>query len=142
MPEYSLLGFAAKLTAITVALETGRHHALEEAAKLVETEAKRVIGTYDYGWPELADATKEDRNRKGYADNEPLLRDGALRDSIEHKVVSREEAQIGSDSDVAVAQELGTATIPPRSFLAGAAAHKEKEVVEILGHHTVRAFTH
>ena len=141
MSDFSLAGFAAHLAVMIVHLEEGRHHALEEAAKIVETEAKRVIGTYDYGWPELADATKDDRVRKGYPENDPLLRDGAMRDSIEHRVVSRNEAHVGSDSDVAVAQELGTDHIPPRSFLAGAAAHKEKEVVELLGRHSIHALT-
>lgn len=141
MAELGLLEFVAKMAALTVALEEGRHHALEEAAKVVEKEAKRVIGTYDYGWPQLADATQEDRVQKGYTPNDPLLRSGELRDSIEHKVVSREEAHIGSNSDIAVYQELGTDHIPPRSFLAGAAAHKEKEVVDLIGHHVVQVFT-
>lgn len=34
-------------------------------------------------------------------------------------------------------RELGTATIPPRSFLAAAAAHVEDEIHEHIGKHVV-----
>lgn len=137
--EMSLAGFAAFATALGAELVHRRHKALEEAAKLVETEAKRVIGTYDYNWPPLAESTKRDRVAKGFAEDEPLLRTGEMRDSIEHtvtmKTIAADEAQIGSNNDKAVWQELGTSHIPARSFLAGAAAHKEKEIVALLGHH-------
>ena len=53
-----------------------------------------------------------------------------MRDSIEHKVISDKEAEIGSNSDIAVIQELGTSTIPARSFLAGAAAHEAENVAK------------
>jgi phage gpG-like protein len=57
--------------------------------------------------------------KQGIFADEPLLRTGELRESIE-KHVERHEAVVGSDSKVAVAQELGTTTIPPRSFLGAA----------------------
>jgi hypothetical protein len=40
---------------------------------------------------------------------------------------------VGTDDKIAVYQELGTRTIPPRSFLGEAAMHKEVEVHEVLG---------
>ena len=55
-----------------------------------------------------------------------------MRDSIEH-VSDRKEAQIGSNSDIAVWQELGTVSIPARSFLGEAAIRKEQEVVDEIG---------
>lgn len=138
--EFSILGFGEFLAAFAIGVHEAREHALEEAAKIIEKEAKRVIGTYDYDWPQLADATQTDRANKGFPPNEPLLRTGELRDSIEHTVHAEDgEADIGSDSDIAVYQELGTAgggwggPIPPRPFLAGAAAHKTDEVVEEMG---------
>lgn len=131
--EFTLLGFIAELAVIQAEIKVAEREALEEGAKVIEKEAKRVIGTYDYGWPQLAETTQADRESQGYDPNEPLLRDGKLRDSIEHTIVSDREAEIGSNEDVAVYQELGTATIPARSFLAGAASAKGKECAEILG---------
>lgn len=49
------------------------------------------------------------------------------------------EAYAGSDSDIAVYQELGTNRIPPRSFLGGAALRKEDEAVEVLGERMMMA---
>ena len=124
---YSLESFARLLTTMavtTVAEERG----LEKAAVIIETEAKRVIGTYDYGWAPLKEATVA---RKANGDT-PLIETGEMRDSIEHKVMGR-HAYIGSNSDIAVYQELGTATIPARSFLGGAAAHKGHEAAKEIG---------
>lgn len=128
MTDFNLTGFAAFLG--TVAAEMHHHEAkaLEAAAVIVETEAKAVIGTYRYGWPPLAESTLK---KKG-ADT-PLLETGAMRDSIQHIVLGHHEAHVGSDDQNAVYQELGTKTIPPRSFLMGAAMHKEHEVVEVIG---------
>jgi phage gpG-like protein len=111
---------------------------------VVEKEAKAEIGHYQgaagpfSAWPELADATKEDRLKSGFSENDPLLRTGELRDSIEH-TAGVDEAVVGSNSDIAVYQELGTQHIPPRSFLGGAAVRKGEEVANILGRHVVKA---
>jgi hypothetical protein len=76
------------------------------------------MGTYDYDWPQLAESTQRERERLGFAANEPLLRTGDLRESIEYTVLPREAAvEIGSNDKIAVYQELGTSRIPPRSFL-------------------------
>ena len=117
--------------------------ALKKAALIVQKEARSEIGDYqpDKGpfaaWAELADSTQKDRAAKGFPDNEPLLRTGALRDSIEHTVKSHHEAEVGSDSLIAVYQELGTNHIPPRSFLGGAAFTKSHEVKALLGHSVI-----
>ena len=42
----------------------------------------------------LAESTQAERVVQGYPANEPLLRTGELRDSIEHKLVSGDEAQV------------------------------------------------
>jgi phage gpG-like protein len=103
------------------------HAALEKAAVIVETEAKRVIGTYDYSWTPLAPSTIA---RKATGDS-PLLETGELRESIEHNVDGL-VANIGSNNMKAVWHELGTSRVPPRSFLVQAAVHKEKEVVHLI----------
>ena len=144
MSEFTLLGFVEHLAVMAAEVVIAEHHALEHAAKVVEKEAKDSIGHYQsqsgpfVAWAELADSTKADRARKGYAEDEPELRDGTLRDSIEHNVGGR-DAHIGSNNPIMVFQELGTAKMPPRSILGGAAARKEKEVVEIIGETMVAA---
>jgi HK97 gp10 family phage protein len=124
--------FAAFLPVLALEVEHEKHKLLEKAAVIVEEEAKRVIGTYDYNWPPLAPSTLAKKS----ADT-PLLETGEMRDSIEHKV-SHDEAHIGSNNDKAVFQELGTAKIPPRSFLAGALQHKAEEIVKKIGQDIVK----
>lgn len=135
MREFSLGGFAAFLGAAAVGVERAKHEALEKAAVIVEQEAKRVIGTYEYGWPPLAESTLK---KKG-ADT-PLLETGKMRDSISHEVTG-DEARIGSPEDTALWQELGTSKIPPRPFLQGAVQHKMPEVCEVIGHTVVKVLT-
>ena len=131
---FSLGSFGARLVAAAGTLTVGEKRGLENAAVIVETEAKRVIGTYDYGWPALAESTLAKKS----ADT-PLLETGAMRDSIEHVVQGR-SANVGSNDDKAVWQELGTARIPARSFLGGAAAHKGKEVADAIAKEVLTGF--
>ncbi|MFC2248735.1 hypothetical protein ACETRX_03835 [Labrys portucalensis] len=132
MAELTLVSFAALLTQVVESLPAARHEALEQAAVVVEKESKRVIGTYEYGWRQLRESTQDGRASAGFPPNEPLLVTGELRESIEHNSDTN-DAHIGSNNEKAIWQELGTTGIPPRSFLAMAAARKEKEVVDILG---------
>jgi hypothetical protein len=67
--------------------------------------------------------------RKPSASSAPTITIGR---SIEHTVETK-AAHVGSNNDKAVWQELGTTTIPARSFLAGAAAHKFNEVGHEIG---------
>ena len=142
MREFSLAGMAAHCAAMMAEVEHETHHALQRAAMIVEAEAKREIGTYQgqagpfAAWAELTEATKADRVAKGFTENDPLLRTGDMRDTIGHRVAGH-EAVVGSDSDIAVYQELGTSHIPPRSFLGGAAFRKAEEVAQTLGHAAV-----
>lgn len=129
----SPLAFATFLTEVAL-IEHAANNALEKAAVIVETEAKRVLGTHDYGWPPLQPETIA---RKATGDS-PLLETGELRDSINHNVDKSSaghgrSAFIGSDDDKAVWHEYGTSRIPPRPFISGALIHKETEVVAALG---------
>jgi HK97 gp10 family phage protein len=130
MTEFSLVEFATLLTELSV-MHDAEHEALEAAAVIVETEAKRVLGTYDYEWPELADATKEDRVHQGFSENEPGLRTGEMRDSIEHTVFPK-EAYVGSNDDHLVYFDIGTSKQPPRPVLLEAFNHKKDEVLEAI----------
>jgi len=128
MAEFSLTSFAAFLAGSVAAMEHSKHEALDRAAKVVQDEAKRVLGTHDYNWPPLKSETIA---HKANGDT-PLLETGELRDSIKRSV-GHDEAVVGSDNDKALYHELGTSKIPPRPFLMGAAMHKEAEVRHILG---------
>lgn len=112
---------------------------LETVGLRIEEEAKEEIGYYqrsDVGpfaaWAELAPSTKKDRVRRGFPENEPLLRTGKLRDSIGHKVTG-DGVAVGSDLDIALWQEMGTETIPPRPFLRVAAWRVRREIGKIYG---------
>jgi len=136
MLEFHSLADAAKhLTNLKL---ENQHDAMEEACLIIEHKAKELIGTYQaeeapFGaWPELAESTKEDRVRQGYSENEPLLRSGDMRDHIDH-LAAHTIGVIGSDQEKALAQELGTARIPPRSFLGMAAMMTGEQVANTLG---------
>ncbi len=145
MREFSSLAdFAFHLAGLHAKVEHRIHESMVEAAPLIEAEAKAELGTYQgaagpfAAWQALADVTVAERARAGVKPNDPLLISGELRDSIHHQVEGA-EAAIGSDSDVAVYQELGTEHIPARSFLGHAAVVKGPEVARILGEGVVSA---
>lgn len=127
-----------KAVAIEIALDHVQREALTKAAKIICDEAKAEVGTYQGAagntpaWDPLSAATRADRVAKGFTEDDPLLRTGELRDSISFEVTG-DEAVIGSDSPIAKFHELGTPTIPQRSFLAGAAYRKADEVVATIG---------
>jgi hypothetical protein len=76
----NLAAMAAHFAMIDEAMKMALAGSIEEACVILERECKRVIGTYDYGWAPLADATKADRVAQGYPADEPLLRSGEMRD--------------------------------------------------------------
>lgn len=137
---HSLAAFSEHLIKIAAAEELIVRKAVSHCAKLVEKEAKSEIGSYQVqagpfvAWADLAEATKADRVRQGYTEDDPLLRTGDLRDTIGTAISTDGlEAQIGSNSDIAVYQELGTDHIPPRSFLGGAMVRMLPEINKTLG---------
>ncbi|CAJ0705821.1 HK97 gp10 family phage protein [Ralstonia holmesii] len=139
MKEFGdLASFAAHLVLAEVTAHKALEKGLDKAAAHIEHAAKDKIGEYQAAngmheaWPELAESTKEDRVRKGFTENDPLLRTGDLRDSISHETHGL-EAAIGSTSDIAVYQELGTDKIPPRPFLGAAAYESIDEVKKLVG---------
>jgi hypothetical protein len=144
--EFKSFGaFGRHLGRLALVGEEVSHHVTEEAAKIIQKDAQHRLGEYqDYTgpfntWAELADSTKADRVAKGFPENEPLLRTGELRDSIEVSVKGN-EAVVGSVSDIAMYQELGTDRgIPPRPFL-GPAAFDAKHPICEMGAKTIVAW--
>lgn len=131
MTTFSLASFAAHATGLIVVVDKAKHDALEEGAKIIEQEAKSVLGTDGYNWAPLSPHTV--KTQPGM-----LLETGEMHDSIEHTVPNNSEAFIGSNNDKAVWHELGTAKMPARSFLMGAAIQKRDEVVKAIGKHIVK----
>ncbi|TXD58862.1 hypothetical protein FUT88_13370 [Ralstonia sp. TCR112] len=144
MREFSsLAAFATHLVELQTAVALEAHRGLKEVANAITKTAKDEIGHYQESvgpfpkWAELDKSTKKDRVQQGYSENDPLLRSGELRDSIENEV-SRLEAVIGSKSEIAVYQELGTDEIPPRPFLGPAVIHNHRLIKRIFGEALVR----
>jgi hypothetical protein len=113
--------FAKLLERAAVRSKTEINIPTEIVMASVATDAKAAIGTYEYGWPQLADSTKQNRVSAGFSENEPLIRRGDMRASVAWKAELSPEGAEGlvySDDKIALYQELGTNRgIPPRSFL-------------------------
>lgn len=139
----SLLDMVTELAAAEVAIHVNARRALERVAVKVEKTAKSEFGHYQPetgpfpAWAELAESTKDERARLGYSEDEPLLREGDLRDSIEHEV-SELEAVIGTNSDIAEYHEFGTSKMPPRPFMGPALVRNHDAIIEELGGAVVR----
>ncbi len=144
MPEMSLMGFIGHLAGFDARLKSTMHTGFERVGQIVEAEAKHELGTYQgaagpfAAWAELADSTKDDRVRKGYTENDPGLRSGDMRESINH-AADHDGATIGSDDDKMVYFELGTDKQPPRSALGTAVIHKQVEIEHAVGGGVVSA---
>jgi hypothetical protein len=129
MATHTLASFAAHLYAVNAVLENQTHHGLRDAGEIVKREAQRVLGTYDYNWPQLAPSTIA---RKRSQANTPGIETSEMHDSIGVHL-ERTNVEIGTDNQKAVWFELGTNRgQPPRSFLAGALIHKKDEVVDAI----------
>lgn len=133
--------FANHLLTVIATEKIAISKGLEVACKAVEKTAKSEFGHYQPevgphpAWPDLADSTVEDRIRKGFTPDDPLLRTGELRDSIKHEVKGL-HGVVGSESDIMVYQEFGTLGsdgkgIPARPVL-GPAAYRNKEKIKAI----------
>jgi len=119
--------FAEHMQKVAENYEKHENYALKFIGIELEKSAKEKIGHLQQGagpfeaWKELADSTKQEKERLGYVynnDYNPLFRTGHLRDSIKYvvnKVTST--VYIGSSDQIMVYQEFGTQFIPPRSVL-------------------------
>lgn len=143
MKEFTSIGqMMAHLAAMAAAETLALHNGLKKCAVAIEATAKGEIGHYQgealpfAAWDELKDGTKADRVAHGFTENDPLLRTGALRDSISRQIDGL-TAVIGSTSDIMVYQELGTSRIPPRAVLGPAAIRNKELILKTLGHAAV-----
>lgn len=139
MKTYQSFGaFAKALARVSERLPATLEVVAETSAELVKETAKAKIGHYQAevgpfpAWPELTRETQADRVRQGFTPNDPLLRSGDLRDSIE-STAAPDGFLVGSQSEIAVYQELGTEHIPPRPFLAPALLESTPAILSQLG---------
>lgn len=120
------------------------HKVLAKVAK----DAEAMIGTERPEWAALAESTVEEKTKLGYigqvSGTDPLLRTGELRGSIEADAERRGniiEGVVGSNSKVALYQEVGTSRIPARPFLASAMIQSQHIMEESLGMFMVKVLT-
>jgi hypothetical protein len=141
MTQFSLGQFAAHLLTFEADLHVTEDACVEKACRMIEKEAKTAIGTYRFDWPALQPETVA---RKATGDS-PLLETGELKNSIEH-VSGREGGAavgyVGTNNPLGKYHELGTRTIPPRSFLGEAAMRKEHKIHEMMGKAVIGTFWH
>jgi phage gpG-like protein len=117
---------------------------MEKCAKLVEDEAKDMIGndkSYGYNlspysrWKKLAPSTIADKQERGFPTEHPLERTRRMANTIK-STWGRFWATVGTNDQVALWQEGGTAgprPIPPRTFMGGAAVRKGKQIQKLIG---------
>ncbi|MER5029659.1 hypothetical protein [Pantoea anthophila] len=130
--------FARELSSASASIANGLEAGFRVIVKEIEETAKEEIGVYQpaYGpfdaWVPLSESTKADRIRQGYSEDEPLLRSGELRDSIQSEVVGL-AAIVGTKSEIGVWQEVGTEHIPPRPFIGPAYLRKIDPLMGAIG---------
>lgn len=134
----SLGEMALELALIVPEVALELHHGLEKVAQRIEATAKSEFGVYQAeqgafpAWPELAEATKDDRVRQGYTENDPLLRSGELMNTVGHEVQGL-EAAIGSTDEKMVFHEFGTSRMPARPVLGPAAFRNKAAIQKLVG---------
>jgi phage gpG-like protein len=107
---------------------------VEAGAQEVQDTARGMIGFYheDPHWPELSPDYEAAKVRDGFEPDAPLLRTGAMRDSITHSIgLDGNSAVIGSDDQKMVWHELGTDRMPPRPVMGPAGVHSATRVVDM-----------
>jgi hypothetical protein len=150
--KLSLGELAEALETHSAAAVVATRTALKEGAEIVKVKAQDAIGHYQEAkgdvpaWAPLSDATKADRVAEGFTEDDPLLRTGELRDSIEVRPVDDDAVLVGvfdpAMETVAAAMEYGyhnvraNKFVAPRSFIRGTAFEQS----EVVGGMIERAF--
>lgn len=140
MREYKSFGAVANALKRDLAeMDAALGVAMEVSAIAVLGTVREELGTYQREnmgdaapWAELKDETKIARLREGYSENDPEFRSGQLWASIEYRAEPR-EFYVWSTDPVAVYQELGTPTIPPRAFFAPALHRNIPSILRFVG---------
>jgi hypothetical protein len=129
---------AAALTRVVPAIEIG----LDKVGTLALTLAEHYPGTYQPGWPQLAESTLKDKADKGFPVPSPLKRTGEMAESYKKELELAEFAVVvGSPSKIALYQEMGTSRIPPRPVVATAMSNSLPFAADVFGEIAVGLLT-
>lgn len=137
--------FAREMSHASARIATELEVVFRVIVKEIKETAKEEIGVYQPAvgpfdaWAPLATSTKADRVRQGYTEDDPLLRSGELRNSIESEVVGL-AAIVGTKSQIGFWQEIGTDRIPPRPFIGPAYVRKIDPLMKSIEHAISRGF--
>lgn len=130
--------FAREIAQSSAAIAIGLESQFKLIVKGIEETAKEELGIYQPAvgsfdaWAPLAGSTMAGRESAGYTANEPLLRSGELRDTIESEVIGL-AAIVGTKSAIGFWQEVGTDRIPPRPFIGPAYVRKIDPLMDAIG---------
>ena len=135
--------FVREFTNMPLTLIAALRVASEDAAVNGVAIAKDKLGTYQkaYGpfpaWPKLAESTLEDKAAMGYPSPSPLLRTGAMAETITAEVSKLSPAvfkvKLESNSPYAEYHEYGTINMPARPFLGPAGLEAANATSKVLG---------
>lgn len=115
---------------------------LDKVGALAESLAAHYPGEYQEGWPQLAESTLKDKERKGFAVPSPLKRTGEMAESYRKEVEPFElEMVVGSPEKKALWQEMGTSRIPPRPVCEPALKHSLPFAADVFGEIAVSLLT-
>lgn len=131
---HSFAAFATHLQVLAIETRVVKHEVLEAAAEEVQETAKGMIGFYhdDPHWEALSPEYEAAKVAAGYEPDAPLLRTGAMRDSITYVVTTDgNSAVVGTDDQKMVWHELGTDKMPPRPVMGPAGVHSAPRIALI-----------
>jgi hypothetical protein len=139
----SIDAFVVFLRSRPAAVRAAQKDGAHEAGAFLVHEARELIGTEDETWPPLADVTiliKEEMGLIGrVSSTDPLLRHGEMRASIE-STTTPDEVVLGTHDPVAMDQEFGTKSIPPRPFISLTMIRHGHEAAKLVYDHVMAAF--
>lgn len=124
----NILKAIMKFELMVEALKHVEHHALDKAGERLVKHIKDAIGTYEYDWPQLKEATIDHKGGR----NTPLLEEGTLRDSYKHEV-HNQKLTVGSEDKRAVFFEYGTSKMPPRPVIGPTWKKYGSEAISTIG---------
>lgn len=115
---------------------------LDKVGMLAESIAAELPGHDQPGWAPLAESTLADKANKGFPVPSPLKRTGEMAGSYKKEVDPADlTLVIGSDSKVALFQEMGTSRIPPRPVLHLALERSMPYAADVFGEVAVSVLT-
>ncbi len=142
MKTFSLGEMAAHFLTMEADIRLAEEAAVVSGCKLIQRKAKGMLGHEQPIWQGLKPETIA---RKAHG-NTPLLETGEMKASIEMTAPLNENGQIvgyvGSNSMIAVYQEMGTKNIPPRPFISTAGMANGHLVAEMAAKLVYAAMIH